>query len=108
MDIKKVTTDEDPYEFYYNEDPMHVLTHSGVEMMPEGTVMVPRVFKTNVGDLYTTNMVDEETLALEDVLSPRAKDGILCKNGDGTMQWQVVKKYTMPDGQPAVKVMRIA
>ena len=60
------------------------------------------------GDLYTTNMVDEETLALEDVLSPRAKDGILCKNGDGTMQWQVVKKYTMPDGQPAVKVMRIA
>ena len=108
MDIKKVTTDEDPYEFYYNEDPMHVLTHSGVEMMPEGTVMVPRVFKTNVGDLYTTNMVDEETLALEDVLSPRAADGILCKDGDRTMQWQVVKKYTMPDGQPAVKVMRIA
>jgi hypothetical protein len=26
----------------------------------------------------------------------------------GDMQWQVVKVYTMPDGQPGVKVMRIA
>jgi hypothetical protein len=26
----------------------------------------------------------------------------------GDMQWQVVKVYTMPDGQAGVKVMRIA
>ena len=107
-DIKKVTAAEDPYEFYYNEDPMHILTSSGVEAMPEGTVMVPRVFKTNVGDIYTTNMIDEENVALEDVLSPRAADGILCKAGDGSMSWQVVKVYTMPDGQPGAKLMRIA
>ena len=109
VDIKKVTAAEDPYEFYYNEDPMHILTYGGgVEAMPEGTVMVPRVFKTNVGDIFTTNMIDEETVALEDVLSPRAADGILCKAGDGSMRWQVVKVYTMPDGQPGAKLMRIA
>lgn len=107
-DIKKVTAAEDPYEFYYNEDPMHILTSSGVEAMPEGTVMVPRVFKTNVGDIFTTNMIDEDNVALEDVLSPRAADGILCKAGDGSMRWQVVKVYTMPDGQPGAKLMRIA
>ena len=107
-DIKKVTAAEDPYEFYYNEDPMHILTSSGVEAMPEGTVMVPRVFKTNVGDIFTTNMIDEEKVALEDVLSPRAADGILCKTGDGSMSWQVVKVYTMPDGQPGAKLVRIA
>lgn len=107
--IKKVTAAEDPYEFYYNEDPMHILTYGGgVEAMPEGTVMVPRVFKTNVGDIFTTNMIDEEKVALEDVLSPRAADGILCKTGDGSMSWQVVKVYTMPDGQPGAKLMRIA
>ena len=108
VDIKKVTAAEDPYEFYYNEDPMHILTSSGVEAMPEGTVMVPRVFKTNVGDIFTTNMIDEDNVALEDVLSPRAADGILCKTGDGSMSWQVVKVYTMPDGQPGAKLMRIA
>ena len=107
-DIKKVTAAEDPYEFYYNEDPMHILTSSGVEAMPESTVMVPRVFKTNVGDIFTTNMIDEDKVALEDVLSPRAADGILCKAGDGSMSWQVVKVYTMPDGQPGAKLMRIA
>ena len=108
VDIKKVTAAEDPYEFYYNEDPMHILTSSGVEAMPTGTVMVPRVFKTNVGDIFTTNMIDEDNVALEDVLSPRAADGILCKAGDGSMSWQVVKVYTMPDGQPGAKLMRIA
>ena len=75
-------------------------------MMPAGTTMVPRVFKTMVGDIYTTNMIDEDTLAVKDELSPNAK-GILCKSGDGTMVWQVVKVYTMPDFQRGVKIMRI-
>ena len=76
-------------------------------MMPAGATMVPRVFKTNVGDHYTTNMIDEDTLAVGDILSPNAK-GILCKSGDNTMKWQVVKVYTMPDHQRGVKIMRIA
>ena len=75
-------------------------------MMPAGTTMVPRVFKTMVGDIYTTNMIDETELAVYDELSPNAK-GILCKSGDNSMVWQVVKVYTMPDHQRGVKIMRI-
>jgi len=71
--------------------------------------MVPRVFKTNVGDIFTTNTINEETLAIGDILAPGQEDGILCKSGDlEAMKWQVVKLYTMPDGQKGVKVMRIA
>lgn len=106
--IEDVTAPPDPCELNYNEDPFHFEGKYKEALMPEGTTMVPRVFKTNVGDIFTTNMVDEETLAVGDVLSPRAKDGILCKSGDETIKWQVVKVYTMPDNQKGVKIMRIA
>ena len=55
-------------------------------MMPAGTTMVPRVFKTMPGDIFTTNMVDEDVLEVRDELSPNAK-GILCKDGDKSMVW---------------------
>lgn len=78
------------------------------KMMPAGTTMVPRVFKTNIGDIYTTNMInaDRETLKVGDVLTPGEK-GILTV-AEGDMKWQVVKVYTMPDHQKGVKLMRIA
>lgn len=106
--IEKVTAPADMYELHYNEDPFHIESQTTPKAMPEGTVMVPRVFKTNVGDIMTTNMIKETTLALGDELSPAAADGILCKAGDGSMTWQVVKVYTLPDHQKAVKIMRIA
>lgn len=104
-----VTAGPDMYEIHYNEDPFHIVGPYKEKKMPEGTTMVPRVFKTNVGDIYTTNTVNETTLAVGDVLTPQAKDGILAKAGaeDADMQWQVVKVYTMPDHQKGVKVMRI-
>lgn len=104
-----VTAGPDMYELHYNEDPFHIVGPYKEKKMPEGTTMVPRVFKTNVGDIYTTNTVNETTLAVGDVLTPQAKDGILAKAGaeDADMQWQVVKVYTMPDHQKGVKVMRI-
>lgn len=104
-----VTAGPDMYEIHYNEDPFHIVGPYKEKKMPEGTTMVPRVFKTNVGDIYTTNTVNETTLAVGDVLTPQAKDGILAKTGaeDADMQWQVVKVYTMPDHQKGVKVMRI-
>ncbi len=88
------------------------------KMMPAGTTMVPRVFKTNIGDHYTTNMINEvpADVALGDILVV-GETGILCKTaveksetfaGSGDMKWQVVKVYTMPDHQKGVKVMRIA
>ena len=107
-DIEKVTAPADMYELHYNENPFHIESQTAPKPMPAGTVMVPRVFKTNVGDIMTTNMVKETTLALGDELAPNA-EGILAKNGDkAAMTWQVVKVYTLPDHQKAVKVMRIA
>ena len=103
-----VTAAPDMYEIHYNEDPFHFLGRYHEKMMPEaGSSMVPRLMKTHVGDIFTTNMIADEDVALEDELSPRAEDGILSKSGDGSIVWQVVKVYTMPDGQPGVKLMRI-
>ena len=78
-------------------------------MMPAGATMVPRVFKTMVGDIFTTNTINETELALGDTLTPGA-NGILAKAGADAadaMVWQVVKVYNMPDYQKAVKIMRI-
>lgn len=103
-----VTAAPDMYELHYNEDPFHIESLYQEKMMPEnGNSMVPRVLKTHVGDIFTTNMIADETVALKDELSPRAADGILSKSGDGSIVWQVVKIYTMPDHQPGVKLMRI-
>ena len=106
--IEKVTAPADMYELHYNEDPFHIESQTTPKLMPEGTVMVPRVFKTNVGDIYTTNFILEATLKLGDELAPNAQ-GILSKSGDkASMIWQVVKVYTLPDHQKAVKIMRVA
>lgn len=80
----------------------------------------PRMFKTNVGDIFTTNMVDlgtEEapaTYAEKDILKLKkvTVDGsstlVLSKTGDiDTIQFVVAKVYTMPDGQPGLKLQRI-
>lgn len=80
-------------------------------MMPEGTVMVPRVFKTHEGDIFTTNTVNAkfDDVKVGDLLKV-GDNGILTPGGDMSadpMVWQIVKKYTMPDLQPAVKVMRV-
>lgn len=78
-------------------------------MMPAGTTMVPRVFKTMPGDIFTTNTINETELAVNDLLTPQAADGILAKAGaeSADMIWQVVKVYNMPDFQRGVKIMRI-
>ena len=96
------------------------ITHSGVG--PLKGQMIPRVIKTNIGDIYTTNClklantdgkteITMEDLSVADKLIVNAQ-GYLEKKAsvDGTepMVWQVVKRYTLADGQEAVKVMRIA
>ena len=103
------TISADPYELNLTSDPYHIEGGYKEARMPEGTTMVPRVFKTNVGDIFTTNTVNAETLKVTDILVPGA-NGILEVAGEGAtgMQWQVVKVYTMPDGQQGVKIMRIA
>lgn len=85
-------------------------TEANAPVIGVSTDCVPRLFKTNVGDIFTTNTIKANpgTLALGDTLVIDDTDGYL-KEGtseDGIV-WQVVKVYTMPDGQPGVKIMRI-
>lgn len=93
-----------PYDINSTSE-INTRVYGGPKLMPEGTRMVPRVFKTNVGDIYTTNCVMGDP-AMGAVLTPNAQ-GYLAE-GTGDMQWQVVKKYDLADGQKAVKLMRIA
>lgn len=74
-----------------------------------GGVMVPRVFKTNIGDIYTTNMIDPEAeiTAGTTKLTPGDKGILEVATGTEDMIWKVVKVYTMADGQAAVKLQRI-
>lgn len=82
-------------------------------------VMVPRVIKTNVGDIYTTNCVGGANTSGKATYAGIELDkgnilkvdttGYLVKGEetDEGLLWQVVKVYTMADGQPAVKLQRI-
>ena len=73
----------------------------------------PRLFKTNVGDIYTTNMVKTGVeYKVGDTLTPVKNDSsktlVLEKtNAPVGMLWQVVQVYTMPDGQPGLKLQRV-
>lgn len=83
--------------------------------------IAPRLFKTNIGDIYTTNMVKigtgieyevgnllvpvkdntSKTLVLEEFSGAKPTDK------PAGMTWVVVKVYTMPDGQPGLKIQRV-
>ena len=80
--------------------------------------MVPRVLATHVGDIFTTNCLEgantsakatftgTEEIAVETELGINAQGFLTTKVTTGPI-FQVVKVYTMPDGQAGVKVMRI-
>ena len=83
--------------------------------------LYPRLIRTYVGDIITTNTIevanDSDTkevgtasLAVGDYLEISAT-GFLTKAESkpaaGNMAWKVVKEYTMPDGQPGVKIQRV-
>ena len=86
-------------------------------------VITPRLLKTDVGDIFTTNAIkvgnvagnvklsdtDKVVLTKGDLLTVGA-NGFLVSGGDiGTddFVWQVVEETTMPDGDNAVKVRRV-
>ena len=82
--------------------------------------IAPRLFKTNVGDIFTTNMVETgaeitykqgDTLKLKKVPKAADKTGntlVLSKTGDiDALEFVVAKVYTMPDGQQGLKLQRI-
>ena len=86
--------------------------------------IAPRLFKTNIGDIYTTNMVAtgveykagdkltpqvvETTYTAADGSTKSYKTMVLTKTeATEGMLWIVGKVYTMPDGQPGLKLQRI-
>ena len=82
--------------------------------------IAPRLFKTNVGDIFTTNMVETgssitysqgDKLKLKKVNKAADKTGntlVLSKTGDiDALEFVVAKVYTMPDGQQGLKLQRI-
>ena len=100
-----------------NYTPGGDITHNSLG--PFKGQMVPRVIKTNVGDIYTTNtfaegntsgksVVEAFELTEGDLVGPtKGSNGFLVKDGDEGVVFQVVKVYSMADGQPAAKLMRI-
>ena len=117
-EFEDVTADvRDIYELNWTNDPYHKLGIYHEKRMPKGTSMVPRVFKTNVGDIMTTNMInvpadehgaaDISGIVVGATLTPGAKGILEVTNAKTGMLWQIVKVYTMPDDQRGVKIMRI-
>ena len=113
-------TGEGEWMLVFNEVKLYDPRHSYKDFALQkkncvGGVMVPRVMKTMVGDIFTTNLVDNgskgSALAVKDKLTVAESTGILTYDASPEatdMVWQVVKVYTMADGQPAVKIQRIA
>ena len=89
--------------------------------------MYPRLIKTNVGDIFTTNTFEANTsdtavttgvtIAEGNYLTPGTTGFLeVIESGNSAasslsgvtgMAWKVVKIYTMPDGQQGVKIQRV-
>lgn len=71
--------------------------------------MVPRVLLPLIGDTFTTNCFTQEVgeqLEPGTKVAPAVGTGMLEVNDEGFLQ--VVRCYTMPDGQPGVKLAVVA
>ena len=113
------STGEGEWMLVYNEVKLYDPRHSYKDFVYRKTdftdkKMYPRVMKTMPGDIFTTNLADNGTkgteLAVQDKLTVSSSNCILNYNAspaDEYMVWQVVKVYTLADGQKAVKVQRI-
>lgn len=107
-------TGKGPWMMVFNEEKLYderKQMHRDYAMLKEEAVhgvMVPRVFGMVEGDIFTTNNLADGEYTVGDLLKVGA-DGRLTSGGtEGTaLCAQVVKEYTMPDGQPAVKVQII-
>lgn len=92
-----------------NPNPAH--TEYGYRM--DG--IAPRLVKTNLGDVFTTNMVQTDIeYAVGDILKLKKTDRNtleLTKSSEedvlDVVQFVVAKVYTMPDGQPGLKIQRV-
>lgn len=89
-------------------------------------IITPRVIKTNIGDIFTTNTLktaatpggkdatyvlgDEDDLVVGAMLQPNSAGYLeyTASAASGKPTFQIVKVYTLADNQWAVKVQRVA
>jgi len=104
----------------YNEQFQNYKDFAMVKTDAVNGVIVPRLYKTNVGDIITTNTFDSAATSnvaevtasniyvVGELVTP-GSDGYLehTASAGTAMCWKVVHVYTMPDGQPGVKLQRI-
>ena len=89
--------------------------------------MYPRLIKTNIGDIFTTNTFEVNTSNTAETIGIIIEEGnylapgstgfleVIASSGTAVtslsdvtgMAWKVVKIYTMPDGQQGVKIQRV-
>lgn len=118
-------TGEGEWMLVYNEEKLYDERKHGHKhfAMVKGDyaegVITPRLIKTNIGDIFTTNAFGAAKSDSEKVEGVEVSEGTkvyvdaatgylsLTQNENGPV-FQAVKTYTMPDGQPGVKLMRIA
>lgn len=106
-------TGDGAWMLVYNEEKLYDERHQmhkdwaqKVEDSYDGKIY-PRVFGLVAGDIFTTNMfADGTSLKVNDTVIP-GNDGILTAGSSGDLVFKVVKEYTLPDGQPAVKLQCI-
>lgn len=98
----------------YNEEKLYDERHQmhkdwaqKVEDSYDGKIY-PRVFGVVAGDIFTTNtFADNTVLKVGDNVTPSSTNGFLVAGSNGDVVFRVVKEYTLPDGQPAVKLQCI-
>ena len=116
-------TVEGEWLLVYNEEKLYdprKQAHKDFAMVKTDYVdgeMVPRLFKTNIGDIYTTNTLEANasdtaettgvTVALGDLLEVGSTGYLTVNNSATGMAFKVVALTTMPDGQDAVKLQRV-
>ena len=72
--------------------------------------MYPRVLRPALGDIFTTNCLADGTYTKGGYVAP-GSDGILASVDKGDIDglaYRIVKEYTLPDGQPAVKLQCVS
>lgn len=106
-------TGDGAWMLVYNEEKLYDERHQmhkdwaqKVEDAYDGKIY-PRVFGVVAGDIFTTNtFADGTELSVGNDVTP-GDDGFLAAGSDGDVVFRVVKEYTLPDGQPAVKLQCI-
>ena len=123
---KAALTGDGEWLLVYNEEKLYdprKQSHKHFAMQKDDYVdkeMVPRLFKTNIGDIYTTNCLEANTSDSAETTGVSVAVGNTLKVGStgylevfssGTPAgpiFKVVAYTTMPDGQDAVKLQRIS